>query len=127
MVVAVPLNGEKGETASLIADDLDKSASSHKGHKAKAAPKAHHAPIVHHVAPKAPKAPKEPKAPKAPKVAKAAKEAAVAKPEAEPKTKAISKTKALWDFKNFKIGEWFSHTKYLTVKELKPEEAIIED
>jgi hypothetical protein len=56
MVVAVPLNGEKGETASLIADDLDKSASSHKGHKAKAAPKAHHAPIVHHVAPKAPKA-----------------------------------------------------------------------
>ena len=54
MVVAVPLNGEKGETASLIADDLDKSASSHKGHKAKA-PKAH-APIVHHVAPKAPKA-----------------------------------------------------------------------
>lgn len=57
MVSAVPLNGEKGETASLVADDLDKSELFHKAHKAKAAPKAH--------APKAPKAHVAPKAPKA--------------------------------------------------------------
>ncbi len=57
MVSAVPLNGEKGETASLVVDDLHKSELFHKAHKAKAAPKAH-------AAPKAPKA-HAPKAPKA--------------------------------------------------------------
>ena len=55
MVTAVPVNGEKGETASLVADDLNKSELHHKAHKAKAAPKAHAPPIAHH-APKAPKA-----------------------------------------------------------------------
>ncbi len=49
MVSAVPLSGEKGETASLVAGDLHTSESGHKAHNAKAAPKAH-------AVPKAPKA-----------------------------------------------------------------------
>lgn len=55
MVCAVPLDGVKGETASLVAPDMEASQLFLKAHKAKAfkAPKAH-APVPH--APKAPKA-----------------------------------------------------------------------
>lgn len=80
VVYAVPLDGDKGETAPIVADDMETAEFFHKAHKAKAHKGGYGAPKAAYGAPKAaygapPKAVKA-KAPKAPKAAYGAPKAA---------------------------------------------------